>query len=64
MGSKYGMYTKDYLFSLLISGNDEEKYDALWELCKRYKDIHYGDIVALAKQHTKQRFHCWKGKLI
>lgn len=44
--------TKDYLFSLLISGNDLEKDNALKELCKRYKDINYYAIKRLAKQHT------------
>lgn len=45
-------FTKDYLFSLLISGNDLEKDNALKELCKRYKDINYYVIKRLAEQHT------------
>lgn len=49
----FDRYTKDYLFALLISGSESEKYDALKELCKQYKDISYGAIVEFAKQHTK-----------
>ena len=45
-------YTKDYLFALLISGNDAEKDCALKELCKRYKEISYWSIKKLAEQHT------------
>lgn len=45
-------FTKDYLFSLLISGNDLEKDNALKELCKRYKDISYYVIKRLTEQHT------------
>ena len=49
----FDRYTKDYLFALLMSGSESEKYDALKELCKQYKDISYGAIVEFAKQHTK-----------
>jgi hypothetical protein len=51
---EYKNYTKDYLFSLLISGNDREKECALQELCKRYKEISYYAIKRLAKEHLKE----------
>lgn len=51
--TKYETSTKDYLFSLLISGNKEEKNRALRELCNRYKEINYYSIKRLAEQHIK-----------
>lgn len=44
-------YTKDYLFALLISGNEEEKNRALKELCNRYKEISYYQIKKFVEQH-------------
>lgn len=61
---KFETYTKEYLFALLISGNKSEKYDALKELCRRYKDINYAAIKELAEQHIKEQFHKEKGRLI
>ena len=46
--------TKDYLFALLISGNEEEKTVALRELCNRYKEINFYTIIQLAEQHMKE----------
>lgn len=51
--SKYKNATKDYLFALLISGNTDEKDDALDELCNRYKEINYWAIRRLAKEHEE-----------
>ena len=51
--TKYETYTKDYLFALLISGNEEEKNRALRELCNRYKEINYYGIKRLAQEHMK-----------
>lgn len=49
----YNYYTKDYLFALLISGDNKEKEYALQELCNRYKEINYYSIKSLAK-HIKE----------
>lgn len=43
-------YTKDYLFALLMNGNEDEKNKALRELCNRYKDINFYTIKRLAKE--------------
>jgi len=48
---RYQNATKDYLFALLISGNADEKGDALCELCDRYKEINYWEIRRLAVEH-------------
>lgn len=45
--------TKDYLFALLIMGNEGEKDIALRELCKRYPEISYYQIKRLVKDRTK-----------
>ena len=57
--SKYKNATKDYLFALLISGNTDEKGDALCELCDRYKEINYYAIKRLAMEHEA---NVYKGK--
>ena len=51
--AKYETSTKDYLFAILMSGNEEEKNGALRELCNRYKEINFYSIKKLAEQHTK-----------
>lgn len=51
--TNYESATKDYLFALLISGNDKEKTNALRELCDRYKEINFYSIMRLAGQHAK-----------
>ena len=55
--AKYETSTKDYLFAILMSGNEEEKNGALRELCNRYKEINFYSIKRLAEQHTKWRFY-------
>ena len=52
--NEYKNYTKDYLFALLISGDNNEKEYALQELCNRYKEICYYSIKRLAKEHIKE----------
>ena len=51
--TEYKVYTKDYLFAILISGTEEEKNKALRELCNRYKEINFYSIKKLAEQRTK-----------
>ena len=51
--AKYETSTKDYLFAILMSGNEEEKNRSLRELCNRYKEINFYSIKKLAEQHTK-----------
>ena len=58
--NKYKNYTKDYLFALLISGDDNEKEYALQELCNRYKEISYYGIKRLVKEHKNN----FKGEIM
>lgn len=53
--NKYKNYTKDYLFALLISGDDNEKEYALQELCNRYKEVSYYGVKRLIEQR-KEKF--------
>ena len=52
--TSYKSATKDYLFALLISGDENEKDVALMELCKRYKEISFYTIKKLAREHMKE----------
>ena len=56
----YNYYTKDYLFALLISGDNKEKEYALQELCNRYKEISYYGIKRLVKEHKNN----FKGEIM
>ena len=53
--NEYKNYTKDYLFALLISGDNKEKEYALQELCNRYKEVSYYGVKRLIEQR-KERF--------